>query len=130
MAVRTCPHCKTEVSGPLAMSRSYGIECPKCETRLEVAPGSRTISSLAGLAAGAIAWKLSADSTSDLGAVLPNPAYQSNRCHYFLASGCRRTGDQDLDPGEDIEVETVPLWRVGRLIREGGINHALAIAAR
>ena len=64
-----------------------------------------------------------------LGVVLPNPAYQSNHCHHFLASGCRRTGEQDLDPGEDIEVVTVPFWQVGRLIREGGINHALAIAA-
>jgi hypothetical protein len=48
--------------------------------RLEVAPGSRTISSLAGLAAGAIAWRLSADSTTDLGGVLPT-------LYAFLAFG-------------------------------------------
>ena len=67
MSVRLCPHCKTEIPAPEAAARSNDIECPKCGTRLEVAPGSRTISTLAGLAAGAIAWRLSIGSTSDLG---------------------------------------------------------------
>ena len=80
MAVRICPHCKTEISAPEAAARSNDIECPKCATRLEVAPGSRTISTLAGLAAGAIAWRLSAGSTSDLGGVLPT-------LYAFLAFG-------------------------------------------
>ena len=71
MAVRACPHCKTEISAPESAARSNDIECPKCAMRLEVAPGSRTLSSLAGLAAGAIAWRLSAGSMTDLGAVLP-----------------------------------------------------------
>ena len=42
--------------------------------------GSRTISTLAGLAAGAIAWRLSAGSPGDLGAVLPT-------LYAFLAFG-------------------------------------------
>lgn len=80
MAVRICPHCKAEISAPEAAARSNDILCPKCGTRLEVAPGSRTISSLAGLAAGAIAWRLSSGSTGDLGAVLPT-------LYSFLAFG-------------------------------------------
>lgn len=80
MAVRICPHCKTEISAPEATARSNDIECPKCGARLEVAPGSRTISTLAGLAAGAIAWRLSIGSTSDLGGVLPT-------LYAFLAFG-------------------------------------------
>src|SRR5277367_3271149 len=75
-----CPHCKTEIPAPEAAARSNDIECSKCGTRLEVAPGSRTISSLAGLAAGAIAWRLSSGSTSDLGGVLPT-------LYAFLAFG-------------------------------------------
>src|SRR5271169_2075953 len=75
-----CPHCKTEISAPEAAARSNDIACPKCGTRLEVAPGSRTISSLAGLIAGAIAWRLSSGSTSDLGGVLPT-------LYAFLAFG-------------------------------------------
>ncbi|HXR09653.1 MAG TPA: hypothetical protein VN792_02695, partial [Candidatus Acidoferrales bacterium] len=80
MAVRICPHCKTEITAPEAAARSNDIECPKCGTRLEVAPGSRTISTLAGLVAGAIVWRLSAGSTSDLGGVLPT-------LYAFLAFG-------------------------------------------
>jgi len=80
VAVRICPHCKTEITAPEAAARSNDIECPKCGTRLEVAPGSRTISTLAGLVAGAIVWRLSAGSTSDLGGVLPT-------LYAFLAFG-------------------------------------------
>ena len=71
MAVRVCPHCKTEISAPESAARSNDITCPKCGARLEVASGGRTLSSVAGLLAGAIAWKLSSGSGSDLGAVLP-----------------------------------------------------------
>jgi hypothetical protein len=80
LAVRICPHCKTEIPAPEAAARSNDIVCAKCETRLEVAPGSRNISTLAGLAAGAIAWKLSIDSPGDLGGVLPT-------LYAFLAFG-------------------------------------------
>jgi hypothetical protein len=80
VAVRICPHCKTEIPAPEAAARSNDIECPKCGTRLEVAPGSRTISTLAGLAAGAIVWRLSIGSPSDLGSVLPT-------LYAFLAFG-------------------------------------------
>lgn len=80
MAVRMCPHCKTEISAPISVARSNDVECPKCGARLEVASGSRTTSTLCGLAAGAIAWKLSADLPGDLGGVLPT-------LYAFLAFG-------------------------------------------
>lgn len=80
MAVRVCPHCKTEIPAPEAAARSNDIVCPKCGARLEVASGARTISTLAGLLAGAIVWKLSSGSTDDLGAVLPT-------LYSFLAFG-------------------------------------------
>jgi len=80
LAVRMCPHCKSEISAPEVAARSNDIECPKCGARLEVAPGARTIATLAGLAAGAIAWRLSIGSTSDLGGVLPT-------LYAFLAFG-------------------------------------------
>lgn len=80
MAVRICPHCKTEVSPQEAAARSNGTECPKCGARLEVAPGSRTIATIAGLIAGTIAWRLSSGSSTDLGAVLPT-------LYAFLAFG-------------------------------------------
>ena len=80
MAARVCPRCKTEISAQESAARSNDITCPKCGARLEVASGGRTISSLAGLAAGAIAWKLTSNSGGDLGAVLPT-------LYAFLAFG-------------------------------------------
>jgi hypothetical protein len=80
VAVRTCLHCRTEISAALAAAYSNDIECPQCKTRLEIAPGSRAISTFCGLAAAAIVWKLSSNSGGDLGAVLP-PLYA------FLAFG-------------------------------------------
>jgi hypothetical protein len=71
LAVCACPHCRTGISSPEAAARSNDILCPKCGTRLEVASGSRTISTLTGLAAGVVAWKLSSNAQGDLGAVLP-----------------------------------------------------------
>jgi len=71
MAVRMCPHCKTEIPAPLSVTRSNDLECPKCGARLEVAHGSRTISTICGLAAGAIAWRLSSGSQTGLGGVAP-----------------------------------------------------------
>jgi len=80
VAVRICPHCKAEITAATAAAYSNGIECPQCKARLEVAPGSRTISTLCGLAAAAIAWRLSSGSGGDLGAVLPT-------LYAFLAFG-------------------------------------------
>ena len=80
MALRVCPHCKTEIPAQDVAAHSDNVVCPKCEARLEVAPGPRTISSLCGLAAGAIAWRLSSGSAGDLGAVLPT-------LYAFLAFG-------------------------------------------
>jgi hypothetical protein len=80
VAVRICPHCKSEITASIVAAYSFGVECPKCGTRLEVAAGSREIASICGLAAGAIAWRLSINSGGDLGGVLPT-------LYAFLAFG-------------------------------------------
>jgi hypothetical protein len=80
VAVRICPHCKTEISALVVDAYSNNIECPQCKARLEVAPASRAISSLCGLLAAAIAWRLSNSAGGDLGAVLPT-------LYAFLAFG-------------------------------------------
>jgi len=64
-----------------------------------------------------------------IGVMTPDPAIFTNRCHTFLATGCRRVGDPTPDPGEDIEVVVVPAARVDRLLTEGAIDHALVLAA-
>ena len=80
MAVRMCPHCKTEIPALEAAAQSDSIVCPKCGARLEVSSGSRMIASLWGLAAGTIVWRASSGLSGDLGGVLPT-------LYAFLAFG-------------------------------------------
>jgi 8-oxo-dGTP pyrophosphatase MutT (NUDIX family) len=63
-----------------------------------------------------------------LGVMNPNPSMMSNRCFAWLATGCRRAGDLRMDPGEDIEVVTVPLADLDRRIVAGEIEHAIVLA--
>ena len=37
MAARMCPHCKTEISAANIAAYTNGVDCPKCEARLEAA---------------------------------------------------------------------------------------------
>jgi 8-oxo-dGTP pyrophosphatase MutT (NUDIX family) len=65
-----------------------------------------------------------------LGAVHPNPALQSNRCHSYLALGCeKKSHPRAQDAGEDIEVVLVPASALQRLVRDGTITHALVVNA-
>ncbi len=64
-----------------------------------------------------------------LGSVHPNPAILNNRCSTFLASDVRRTERPQLDGGEDIEVESIPLRQIPELIRRGHITHSLVLNA-
>ena len=63
-----------------------------------------------------------------LGAMNPNPAMISNRCHAFLATGCRAVGGLLQDPGEDLEVVLVPVADLDALLRSGGVEHAIVLA--
>ena len=64
-----------------------------------------------------------------LGWCHPNPAFQTNRCHSYLALGCRQVGAVHHDAGEDIAVELVPRSDIPRLILENQITHALVLNA-
>ena len=64
-----------------------------------------------------------------VGAVAPNPAYQANTCHTFVATGCTRVADQDLDPGEDIEVELLTRDELDAAIASGELRNAQVICA-
>lgn len=66
---------------------------------------------------------------SSLGPVEPNPAFQSNLCHHYLAEDVRCTHELDLDPGEDIQVATLALDEVVAQISDGRIRHSLVISA-
>ena len=64
-----------------------------------------------------------------LGSCEPNPAFQTNRCHHWLAEDCALTHPLELDSGEDIEVATIPWEAVPDAVRNGTLAHSLVIAA-
>ena len=64
-----------------------------------------------------------------LGAVEPNPAFHTNLCHHWLAEEVVRTHELELDRGEDIVIDTIPVDEVPALIRSGQIRHALVLTA-
>jgi 8-oxo-dGTP pyrophosphatase MutT (NUDIX family) len=64
-----------------------------------------------------------------LGAVEPNPAFHTNRCHHWLALEVNKTKEPELDPGEDIRVQTVSFSELRNSIVNGQIGHVLALSA-
>ena len=64
-----------------------------------------------------------------LGDVNPNAAIFGNRCGSVLARSCRRVGDIEPDPGEDLEVLELSPAEFRAAIRRGEVDHALVLAA-
>ncbi|MEO6243885.1 MAG: NUDIX hydrolase [Opitutaceae bacterium] len=64
-----------------------------------------------------------------IGTVRPNPAIQSNRCHFVLVEDAVRSHDVEWDADEEISVTTEPVEEVFALAHSGGIFHALALNA-
>ncbi len=62
-----------------------------------------------------------------LGWIEPNPAYQNNRLHQWLARDARQTHGLQLDAGEDVAVEALLPHEVRKYIREGRLRHSLAL---
>jgi 8-oxo-dGTP pyrophosphatase MutT (NUDIX family) len=67
------------------------------------------------------------DPPQRLGEVRPNPAFLDNRCTTYLLENARDEGDQDLDPGENIEVVVKRLDEIPGLIARGEIVNALVV---
>lgn len=65
----------------------------------------------------------------DLGAVEPNPALQTNRCHTVLALEATKDGPATPDGTEDLDVVLFDPADVPALITSGQITHALVVAA-
>lgn len=63
---------------------------------------------------------------TELGSVSPNPAIQSNRCHFVLLEGVTNGSPRALDEHEEIEVECVRPSEALRRVRTGETTHALA----
>ncbi|GHG93518.1 NUDIX hydrolase [Comamonas sp. JC664] len=64
-----------------------------------------------------------------LGQVHPNPAFQGNVSHSFVALDCVKRHEGRQDAGEDIAVELHPRADLPRLILEGHISHSVVVTA-
>jgi 8-oxo-dGTP pyrophosphatase MutT (NUDIX family) len=64
-----------------------------------------------------------------LGSTHPNPAIQSNRCHFVLVEDAVQSEALEWDADEEIEVLAVPVAEVLARARAGGITHALVLNA-
>lgn len=64
-----------------------------------------------------------------LGRVHPNPAIQSNCCHFVLVEDAARTAELEWDADEEIEISTLPVDEVLALARRGAITHGLVLDA-
>src|SRR4051812_16274764 len=64
-----------------------------------------------------------------LGSVHPNPAIQSNRCHFVLVENAVESHPLNWDPDEEIHVMTQPVDEVLAQARSGGITHGLVLNA-
>jgi ADP-ribose pyrophosphatase len=64
-----------------------------------------------------------------LGSVHPNPAIQSNRCHFVFVEAAIKTHPLQWDADEEIHVTTLPVDEVLALARAGGVSHALVLNA-
>ena len=62
-----------------------------------------------------------------LGTVWSNPSLMSSRIATILVTNARRVAVPSLDHGEEVRVEFAPARSVPRMIREGRIDHALAV---
>lgn len=62
-----------------------------------------------------------------LGAVHPNPAMQTNRCHLVLVENARRTQALDWDPNEEFEILTLPVEEAYACAYRGEITHSLVL---
>ena len=59
----------------------------------------------------------------------PNPAFMDNFCYVYLASGCVKSSELNLDPFEDLEPFEVSVAEFEEMIRQGKIIHSITLAA-
>lgn len=64
-----------------------------------------------------------------LGETSANPAFLNNFTSIFLAENCIKTGEQNLDGNEDIDIHVLPLGRFLDLVKSSTIHHSIVVAA-
>jgi len=70
-----------------------------------------------------------AESVIYAGKINPNPAFMTNWCHTFIATGLRHVTAQDLDENELVDYELVPVEELERDMGTGSHNPAIMVVA-
>ncbi len=125
-----CNVVATTPEGRLVLVRQYRFGLGRCTTEIPggmVDPGERPLAAARRELAEETGY--SSEAWSSLGAVEPNPAFQDNLCHTFLAQDAGRTSEPSPDPGEDLEVLELSEAEVRAAIEAGEVRHSLVIAA-
>lgn len=68
------------------------------------------------------------DKWTYLGAVEPNPAFQNNLCHHWLAEDAYVNNEPSLGDGEMISVELMSESELCAAVTSGELKHALALS--
>jgi 8-oxo-dGTP pyrophosphatase MutT (NUDIX family) len=63
------------------------------------------------------------------GKISPNPAFMTNWCSTFIATGLRKTSEQNLDENELVDYELVPVAGLERDMGTGIHIHAIMVVA-
>lgn len=64
-----------------------------------------------------------------LGVMDPNPAFMTNKCFVFAATGCTFTGKVSLDLFEDTKAQVISEKELQSKIKNGEFSQSLSIAA-
>lgn len=64
-----------------------------------------------------------------IGSASPNPAIFGNRVHSYLGLRCRRVAEVANEGAEETVVQLLSRAELRRAAREGGVDHALVLAA-
>ena len=70
-----------------------------------------------------------AQKLSELGWYYTDPAILTNKVTVYLAEGCKATGQQNQDEGEDVKLRVFDEGDVEKLIDSNQITHGLSVAA-
>ena len=62
-----------------------------------------------------------------LGSAYANSSILSSRIFNVVINNCQLVADPKLDPNEEVTVELAPVASIPRMIRDGRIDHALAV---
>jgi len=69
------------------------------------------------------------DNARIIGSLFANPAIMNNQVHTILLDNCKKKHTLELDEGEDIFTQLVPVSDIAGLIRAGTIRHSIIVAA-